>query len=258
MVRGAAVVFFAYIGFDAVSTAAQEAKNPQRDLPIGMLGSLAICTVLYMLMSLVMTGLVLVHELDVPAPGRRRARRRVPSSPGWRLHGRRCDRGTGVRGARDAHGSDAGVLRHGPRRTAAAGLRQGPPEVSDAVRHDDRDRHRSPLSIAAFFPVGLLGELVNDRHAARVRDRLCRRDGCCASAARNCTRPFKTPFVPLVPILGIVCCLGLMAFLPRRTWIRLDRLDGDRVRRVLRIQPLALEVGKLPRRNRWGLDRSPC
>ena len=56
--RGAGLVFFAYIGFDAVSTAAQEAKNPQRDLPIGMLGSLAICTLLYLLMALVMTGLV--------------------------------------------------------------------------------------------------------------------------------------------------------------------------------------------------------
>src|ERR1019366_4855935 len=56
--RGAGVVFFAYIGFDAVSTAAQEAKNPQRDLPIGILGSLAVCTVLYILMALVMTGLV--------------------------------------------------------------------------------------------------------------------------------------------------------------------------------------------------------
>src|SRR5512140_2071832 len=68
IVRGAAVVFFAYIGFDAVSTAAQEAKNPQRDMPIGMLGSLAICTVLYILMSLVMTGLAKYTELDVPHP----------------------------------------------------------------------------------------------------------------------------------------------------------------------------------------------
>ncbi|MEY2457664.1 MAG: basic amino acid/polyamine antiporter, family, partial [Acidimicrobiaceae bacterium] len=68
IVRGAAVVFFAYIGFDAVSTAAQEAKNPQRDMPIGILGSLAICTVLYILMSLVMTGLAHYTDLDVPHP----------------------------------------------------------------------------------------------------------------------------------------------------------------------------------------------
>src|SRR5438093_6281696 len=66
--RGAAVIFFAYIGFDAVSTAAQEAKHPQRDMPIGILGSLAICTVLYILMSLVMTGLANYRELNVPHP----------------------------------------------------------------------------------------------------------------------------------------------------------------------------------------------
>src|SRR5207245_7084084 len=68
IVRGAAVVFFAYIGFDAVSTAAQEAKNPQKDMPIGILGSLAICTVLYILMALVMTGLASYRDLDVPHP----------------------------------------------------------------------------------------------------------------------------------------------------------------------------------------------
>ncbi|HET6582316.1 MAG TPA: amino acid permease, partial [Nannocystaceae bacterium] len=65
---GAGVIFFAYIGFDAVSTAAQEAKNPQRDLPIGILGSLAVCTVLYIAMALVMTGMVPFRELNVPHP----------------------------------------------------------------------------------------------------------------------------------------------------------------------------------------------
>ena len=68
VIRGAGVVFFAYIGFDAVSTAAQEAKNPQRDMPIGILGSLGICTVLYILMSLVMTGLAHYTDLNVPHP----------------------------------------------------------------------------------------------------------------------------------------------------------------------------------------------
>ena len=68
IVRGAAVVFFAYIGFDAVSTAAQEARNPQRDMPIGILGSLAICTLLYVLVSLVITGIVPFDRLDVPDP----------------------------------------------------------------------------------------------------------------------------------------------------------------------------------------------
>ena len=68
VLRAAAVVFFAYIGFDAVSTAAQEARNPRRDMPIGILGSLAICTVLYVLVSVVITGIVPYDKLNVPAP----------------------------------------------------------------------------------------------------------------------------------------------------------------------------------------------
>src|SRR5258706_4339809 len=68
ILRASGVVFFAYIGFDAVSVAAQEARNPQRDMPIGILGSLVICTILYMLMSLVITGLAPYHILNVPMP----------------------------------------------------------------------------------------------------------------------------------------------------------------------------------------------
>src|SRR6185295_14838856 len=68
VLRGASVIFFAYIGFDAVSTAAQESKRPQRDMPIGLLGSLAICTVLYVLVSGVMVGLKPYQELNDPAP----------------------------------------------------------------------------------------------------------------------------------------------------------------------------------------------
>src|SRR3546814_18717596 len=68
IMRGASIIFFAYIGFDAVSTAAQEAKNPQKDMPKGILGSLAVCTVLYILVSLVMTCVVSFRELDVPDP----------------------------------------------------------------------------------------------------------------------------------------------------------------------------------------------
>ena len=65
---GAAIVFFAYIGFDAVSTAAQEAKNPQRDMPIGILGSLVICTVLYVIVAAIATGVLNYTQLDVPDP----------------------------------------------------------------------------------------------------------------------------------------------------------------------------------------------
>ena len=68
VVTGAGIVFFAYIGFDAVSTAAQEAKNPQRDMPIGIIGSLLVCTVLYILVSGIATGVVPYTQLDVPDP----------------------------------------------------------------------------------------------------------------------------------------------------------------------------------------------
>ena len=79
VMRGAAVIFFAFIGFDAVSTVAQESRDPQRDMPVGILGSLAICTLLYMLVSGVMVGLVPYRQmLGSPAPdgGRARCRRR--------------------------------------------------------------------------------------------------------------------------------------------------------------------------------------
>ena len=74
VLRGASIVFFAYIGFDAVSTAAQEAKNPQRDMPIGILGSLVICTLIYIAMSAVMTGIMPYNLLGTPEAGRHRAR----------------------------------------------------------------------------------------------------------------------------------------------------------------------------------------
>ena len=103
IVRGAAVIFFAYIGFDAVSTAAQEAKNPQRDMPIGILGSLAICTVLYILMALVMTGLTQLHEAECSASGVRRDREgRSGARAGSADHQHWRDCRTGIGGARDA------------------------------------------------------------------------------------------------------------------------------------------------------------
>ena len=161
IVRGAAVVFFAYIGFDAVSTAAQEAKNPQTDMPIGILASLGICTVLYILMALVMTGLAHYTDAQRSAPGVRgdrggRAGARVADV----LHQHRRDPRPRLGRARDAHGPAAHLLLDEPRRPAAAGLRQGASEVPDAVRHDDRHGLVAAF-VAGFFPIALLGELVS-------------------------------------------------------------------------------------------------
>ncbi|HTA73525.1 MAG TPA: amino acid permease [Gemmatimonadaceae bacterium] len=219
VVRGAAVVFFAYIGFDAVSTAAQEAKNPQRDLPIAMLGSLVICTVLYVLMSLVLTGLAPYNQLDVPHPVAY-ALSHIPQL-GW------LEIFVDI-GAIAGLASVVLVMLLGQSRVFFSMSRDGllPPALSRV-----HPKFRTPyvttiLSgtvaavIAAIFPIDILGELVSI-------GTLCAFTIVCAGVIvlrikrPDLHRPFKTPFVPYVPLLGIGSCLGLMAFLPRATWIRL-------------------------------------
>ena len=130
-------IFFAYIGFDAVSTAAQEAKNPQRDMPIGILGSLVVCTVLYILVSMVLTGLVSYKTLDVAAPV---ALGIDATGVGWGLdagENRRSLR-PGHRDAGHAARPDARVLFDVEGRAAAEVGLGHPSEVPHAVDHDDR------------------------------------------------------------------------------------------------------------------------
>jgi APA family basic amino acid/polyamine antiporter len=220
VLRGAGVIFFAYIGFDAVSTAAQEAKNPQRDLPIGILGSLAVCTVLYILMALVMTGVAHYSELNVPDP---------------------------VYVAIDKAGPGLAWLKPIVALGAIAGLASvvlvmlmGQPRIFFAMSRDGllppvfgrvHPRFRTPYLatiitgtvaavIAGLFPIGLLGELVS------IGTLLAFVIVCAGILVLRYTRPdlhrpFRTPLVPVVPVLGILCCLGLMAPLPLDTWLRL-------------------------------------
>jgi basic amino acid/polyamine antiporter, APA family len=202
-----------------VSTAAQEAKNPQRDLPIGMLGSLAICTVLYLLMALVMTGLVSYKELNVPAPVVV-ALHAAPKLTWLRLL---TDVGVIVGLA-----STVLVMLMGQTRVSYAMARDGLiPPTFGKVHPKFGTPYVSTIVVgiigcllAAFFPVGLLAQLVN---IGTLLAFVIVSAGVWVLRVRSpeIPRPFRTPLVPLVPILGIVSCLGLMASLPGDTWIRL-------------------------------------
>ena len=226
VIRAAGVVFFAYIGFDAVSTAAQEAKNPQRDMPIGMLGSLAFCTVLYILMALVMTGMANYRTLSVPHPVDVALANAVAQDPT-----------SGILRAL-AYAVDLGAI--AGLASVVLVMLMGQPRIFFAMSRDGllppvfgkiHPKFQTPYvttvltgvvaaAVAGFFPIRLLGELVSIGTlfafvvvSAGVLMLRYKRP--------ELPRPFRTPLVPLVPTLGIVVCVGLMAFLPPDTWIRL-------------------------------------
>ena len=220
ILRGAGVIFFAYIGFDAVSTAAQEAKNPQRDMPIGILGSLTVSTILYILVAIVLTGIVNYKDLNVAAPV-----------------------ALGV----DRMGS--GMVWLGPiiKIAALAGLTSvilvmllGQPRIFYSMSKDGllppvfskvHEKYKTPfvsqlltgavaMILAGVLPISILGELVSIgtllAFAIVSMSVLVLR-----KTHPEIPRPFKTPFMPWVPILGTIVCLAQMLALPFDTWLRL-------------------------------------
>ena len=217
VLAGASLVFFAYFGFDAVSTAADEAKNPQRDLPVGLIASLTFCTIIYIIVSGLLTGIVPYTELNVSSPVAF-ALTRIGHTWSSTLV---------------ATGVLAGlitvllVLLYGLTRILFAMSRDG--LISPVFSKINPDR-KTPTRIilmcgfiislvAGFIPLGELAETVNI--------------GTLASFVMVCVgvivlrirqpelhRPFKNPWNPLIPVLGIISCGALMTFLPASTWHR--------------------------------------
>ncbi|HMB84533.1 MAG TPA: amino acid permease, partial [Terriglobales bacterium] len=216
--RGAAVIFFAYIGFDAVSTAAQEAKKPQRDMPIGILGSLVICTILYILVAGLLTGVVSYTTLNVPDP----------VAVGIDHTGVRWGSILVKLGAIAGLGSVMLVMLLGQSRVFYSMSRDGLlPKWAGTVHPRFRTPWISSITVGIFvaifaslIPIGILGELVSIGTLLAFVI-VCAGVWILRVRRPDLARPFKTPWVPFVPIMGILVAGLMMVSLPLDTWLRL-------------------------------------
>jgi APA family basic amino acid/polyamine antiporter len=218
ILRGAGLVFFAYIGFDTVSTLAQDAKNPQRDLPRGILGSLGICTIAYIVTALVLTGVVSYTLLNVPDP-MSVALRAMGSQFFWLKFIVKIAILAGL-------SSVVLVQMLGQTRIFLAKGKDGLLPLPFAkVNH----KLKTPifnsvvvaivsLFFAGLFPVTVLGELVS-MSTLFLFAIVCLGVWILRKTHPEFKRPFKVPLVPFVPALGIVACVAQMCFLPLSTWI---------------------------------------
>jgi basic amino acid/polyamine antiporter, APA family len=217
--RGAAVIFFAYIGFDAVSTAAQEAKNPKKDMPVGILGSLVICTVLYILVSGLLTGVVPYTALNVSDP----VAVGIDAIPGVRWGSFLVKVG-----AIFGLGTVMLVMLLGQSRVFYSMSRDGLlPRWASAIHPRFRTPWISTMLVglfvavfAALIPIDVLGELVSIGTLLAFII-VCAGVWMLRKKRPDLPRPFKCPMVPLVPCLGIIVSAGLMLSLPFDTWLRL-------------------------------------
>ncbi|MDB5279148.1 amino acid permease [Ferruginibacter paludis] len=232
IIRAAAIVFFAYIGFDAVSTAAQEAKNPKKDMPIGILGSLAICTVLYILFAHVMTGVTSYTTFrgqDGIAPvavaiehmGKADAAGVIHPDYPW------LNKAI-IIAILGGYASVILVMLMGQSRVFYSMSKDGLlPKVFSEVHPKYRTPSKNNLLFmfvvslfAAFVPARVVGEMtsIGTLFAFIL---VCIGVVVLRKAQPDLPRAFKTPWVPVIPILGVFTCLFMMVFLPTDTWIRL-------------------------------------
>ncbi|MBF8263404.1 MAG: amino acid/polyamine/organocation transporter, superfamily [Parachlamydiales bacterium] len=220
ILRGAGLVFFAYIGFDTVATMAQESKNPQKDLPRGILGSLAICTVAYVITALILTGVISYKFLSVPDP---------------------------MSVALDAMGSQMIWLKYIVKLAIIAGLASvalvqllALTRIFMTISKDGllprafskvHTKTKTPvfssiltaiacMAAAGLFPIAVLGSLVV-MSTLIIFAIVCLGVLILRYTHPEFERPFKVPLVPIIPAVGILCCVAQMGFLPIDTWAQL-------------------------------------
>jgi APA family basic amino acid/polyamine antiporter len=219
MFAGAAIIFFAYIGFDSVSVHSEEARQPARDVPIGIISSLIICTVLYIAVSAVLTGMVATPDINKDAPVVE-AFKHVGLT--WMQYLVAAGAMTGIT-------SVLLVMMLSQPRVMLALARDG--LVPKGFFGDIHPKFRTPwkstiltglfvAAMAGFLPLSLLAEMTNigTLFAFVI---VCGAVLVMRKTHPNAERPFRAPLVPLVPILGILTCLLLMFSLPAENWWRL-------------------------------------
>jgi APA family basic amino acid/polyamine antiporter len=216
--RAASVIFFAYIGFDAVSTAAQEAKNPKKDMPIGIMGSLLVCTILYILVAGLLTAIVPYTSLNVSDP----------VAVGIDATGIKWGGYLVKTGAIFGLATVMLVMLLGQSRVFYTMAHDGLlPKWAGKIHPKFRTPYISSIVVgvfvalcAALLPIAVLGELVSIGTLLAFVI-VCVGVWILRVRRPDMHRPFKTPWVPFVPIMGALVALGLMASLPLDTWLRL-------------------------------------